>query len=1032
MDYSLIANSGIQLLSKRVEINLNAGFKCRFAESFDDERFQWKLEFAYTLSNQTVVLTSQLREKGYLDNDNKLTTSEAVILANPEVQQFNVADNEEDSLGIFFSKLAANNKFLSHYFNVWLPMPFIEKDETGDYKKGPYNWCKFMIVPRQTNAGILTADVVLAFDTQARYNALDAYKEYPVFMSDGETEKTFGLCGNERQLIDYCTWNNNWVRDYLMEIAYPDAKNFDVLELKDGRHKYEFLATYLMLIKYLSSLDDFFPTVKLMRDRDVNVAGVEMIIDIGNSRTSALLFENNKFAQDFTKVDALRLQNFTHVLLPNGELNRVEETFDMRLAFRKVTLGKNIAGSNQFVWPSIIRLGREANYLIHEATALNLGLETLSTNSSPKRYLWDNKRTENEWRFINIGDENYSLPPVIEGLTCFLNDDGSVNAEGYGIGAHYSRRSLMTLAFIEIIEQAITQINSFQSRERHDLRNTPRRLERVIITCPTAMSRVEREALYSSFTDAVKVINSYHHATNPGSIALQMQVVPGKKPRRYDDDEHKQWYYDEATCSQFVYLYAQFCERYKNRSDLFFKLYGKRRDIDGTECDTLRVGSVDIGAGTTDVMVCQYRYNESNPSQICPNPIYWDSFNIAGDDMLQQLVQNVIIEGDSGILYRHLTEKMGNSHQEAYKTLYHFFGQDNNMMTFKDRIMRRDFNMQVNVPVMYRFLNLLSEGERYLEIGYDEMFGDSKPSDIVCQAFKERFGFELSEVVWTYDHAVLSQHVEKSLDSLIESISTLLYAHDCDIVVLSGRPTMLKPIKDCFLKYFPVSPNRLIVLGKYRIGRWYPFKDENGYMHDTKSIVPVGAMIGYLASMAGGLNEFSLDLSDLSDKLAPTTESFYKMGGIPKEECIITPTINNGRVTINSFPCYIGAKQFDIGIYPLRPFYVLEIDNRRIKERIAKGKTLTPEQLQRMLRDYRDELFKKGPFTFEIEREAYDEDKELITIASVTGSDGEELKTDDFMLQVQSINDPQCYWLDSGEFNLNIATTDLNVFTVQS
>lgn len=83
MDYSLIANSGIQLLSKRVEINLNAGFKCRFAESFDDERFQWKLEFAYTLSNQTVVLTSQLREKGYLDNDNKLTTSEAVILANP-------------------------------------------------------------------------------------------------------------------------------------------------------------------------------------------------------------------------------------------------------------------------------------------------------------------------------------------------------------------------------------------------------------------------------------------------------------------------------------------------------------------------------------------------------------------------------------------------------------------------------------------------------------------------------------------------------------------------------------------------------------------------------------------------------------------------------------------------------------------------------------------------------------------------------------------------------------------------------------
>ena len=87
---------------------------------------------------------------------------------------------------------------------------------------------------------------------------------------------------------------------------------------------------------------------------------------------------------------------------------------------------------------------------------------------------------------------------------------------------------------------------------------------------------------------------------------------------------------------------------------------------------------------------------------------------------------------------------------------------------------------------------------------------------------------------------------------------------------------------------------------------------------------------------------------------------------------------------------------------------------------------LTPEQQQRMLRESREELFKKGPFTFEIEREAYDEDKEQLTIAAVTGNDGEELKADDFVLQVQSINDPQCYWLDSGEFNLNIATTDLN------
>ena len=73
-----------------------------------------------------------------------------------------------------------------------------------------------------------------------------------------------------------------------------------------------------------------------------------------------------------------------------------------------------------------------------------------------------------------------------------------------------------------------------------------------------------------------------------------------------------------------------------------------------------------------------------------------------------------------------------------------------------------------------------------------------------------------------------------------------------------------------------------------------------------------------------------------------------------------------------------------------------------------------------------DGIIRMSPNQISEMAQAYDEDKEQLTIAAVTGNDGEELKADDFVLQVQSINDPQCYWLDSGEFNLNIATTDLN------
>ena len=94
------------------------------------------------------------------------------------------------------------------------------------------------------------------------------------------------------------------------------------------------------------------------------------------------------------------------------------------------------------------------------------------------------------------------------------------------------------------------------------------------------------------------------------------------------------------------------------------------------------------------------------------------------------------------------------------------------------------------------------------------------------------------------------------------------------MVILSGRPTSLAPIRNVFLKYWGGQPDRLVVLNKHRVGRWYPFADEFGYLTNSKSVVPVGAMIGYLASTAGGMNGFSLDLSALAQGVGPTTDYF--------------------------------------------------------------------------------------------------------------------------------------------------------------
>ncbi|MBK7816382.1 MAG: virulence factor SrfB [Sphingobacteriaceae bacterium] len=58
--------------------------------------------------------------------------------------------------------------------------------------------------------------------------------------------------------------------------------------------------------------------------------------------------------------------------------------FDMRLAFREADLGGKfgLENSSQFVYPSMIRLGEEANRLIHKATNMNTGAEKTCTLSS--------------------------------------------------------------------------------------------------------------------------------------------------------------------------------------------------------------------------------------------------------------------------------------------------------------------------------------------------------------------------------------------------------------------------------------------------------------------------------------------------------------------------------------------------------------------------------------------------------------------------------------------------------------------------
>ena len=1033
---NLIANSGIQYLTVPLEIDLNDSFKMFFHEWFDVEDGQLKLEIAHNFSEDEVwVKKRDLALLGYLtdgkvgrfEEDDKFKAYKWEEVRDDLTDEGvkTIVPTETDDGGTDCFQITLNRCRWEKFENRWLPFPFFTLGSSGKSEFAPTNWCRVKLIPDNdnVNGNIKRYNLLLAFDTRTKYEDEsfedEDLMETPVFTSNDGNSKDFALCNNEFSLVDFCSKSRKceWVDEYVLDL-FHNVSSID--ELKIRKPKMSYLAQYIFIIRYIQQLD-VLPTITLYSDENAAFGYVDLLVDMGNSRTCAVLFDNH----DFTKVELLGLQNFSNPL-KNDKLNRQNTSFDMRLAFREADFGGELpVNSEQFIFPSMVRLGIEANELIHKAINLNTGIEKITTFSSPKRYLWDNKPQQKEWEFVTLQGEKGNKNIWITGVSEQLKSDGSLDIDGIGgIANRYSRKALMTFGMLEILAQAKMQINSYEFRHKWGEENKPRHIGRIIITCPTAMSRKEQIALRQCAEDAAIILERFYAGTYKEEIDKRetlknIQVIPSVKNLQ-KTEEHKEWIYDEATCAQFVYLFAEVTKRYRNNCKECFDNYGKiRTDLGDYNKKSLTVGSVDIGAGTTDVMIAAYKYDDAGQCKLTPVPLFWESFYIAGDDLLKKLIRELVIEGQYAAIQRHLIAR-GTSNIAAL--LLGFFAEDNARQSVTDRQIRSEFNLQVSVPVVSHFLELLNEYKvEEMTLTFDDIFSTHRPTDRVLEHFKKRFGFAIEDLQWHYDKKTISKIVESTFDTLVGKISVVLANFGCDIVLLSGRPTSLKPLSDLFLKYYSVSPNRLITLNNYRIGTWYPFQDGKGYFKDAKSIVAVGAMIGNHATTKGHLDGFSLNLSELAEKMLPTTEYFATS---EKGEPFITPEINNASIEVSLLPLQIWTRQLNSKLYPTRPFYMLDFNRDKIEERM-KDKFGLDDDEKRQIKDAVDKelerLKKLSPYKFTVVRENYLEDKETLKIESVEGCNNDDLPVAYFSLQVQSMSESENYWLDSGEFtNLKI------------
>ena len=996
MRISLIANSSIQYHKFKIDLNDDFGQKNKliFREPYEGTIKDFYFDSLIKIENQyfrykELVELDALTEGGLVKKDYNLSVLE--VIKEEQIQQFNNI-----------------NTALNQYKKHWIPLPLFKYNKINKGLIEPTDWARCYIdYDHESKSG----NVTIAIDTTLAKNQED--KKSP-FLSDNPGENIFQLCDDPYYISQfiYHSSERNWLEKYLNKLFFRNEEQ----QIQEPFLKH--IGAYILVIKWLKS-SGYFPEFQICSDT-VNKIPVDLVVDIGNSATCALLIENQKSDEfKFDRIKKLKIQDYTN---PNKEYT---DPFPMNLIFNESNFGdfKGIVyDNNKFVLPSLVRVGFEAKNLIDQsAHRLDLGRELNISNSSPKRYLWDEKPSINEWEF-NPGNTDFLKTVSLKGITDQVKKNGELKGvkDSPSRKAFYSRKSLMKFVFLEIITHAYIQINSYQFRLEHGELTTPRTLKRIVVSCPTAMTQFEQIELRKAAEEACKLLNNYiqFYFDNEDAKLLWFQepeIIPSVNDLKKDIAEYadkKDWNYDEATCSQLVFIYSLINQKLKTNGFAINEYLLKNKE-------SLTVGSIDYGAGTTDVLVSQYsikKDRKTNITEITPNPKFSDSFKLAGDDLINLLIHRLFLKSGSNdsIIQKLATT---NNISDIDNKLNTFFGVNSNSIGFSGRIRRKSFIQRVCIPFAIKCLEHANDND-VISYHISDIIGLTKEETLdseIIKKFEEHFGFEISNLTIDIVPDKVNDIIRQTFSSLIQTISDIFNFYDCDYIVLSGKPASLDCLETLVKSFINNYSDKLINLNKYWLGTWYPFANASGYVNDPKTIVCVGAMISNLTTRNNLLKDFNLNTSLLKTKIVSNADYIVNLDIIKKLELLSPRKSEN--VFHSSLPFEFKSSKYLGENYPSSNLLVLDIDEDNIEEYIRHSNpNISDLDLKSQIDKKANDIRVKSPLAISISRE-FNENKEKIEITNVDNIEGDSVNIKFLKLSYKTMGKSN-YWLDSFEFIL--------------
>jgi hypothetical protein len=738
--------------------------------------------------------------------------------------------------------------------DVWLPIPFLRL-HANRFVEGPTNWARARLVPLAEGEDLNghTHRLVLAFDTTVFPDDpnVDAYLAPRQSDVAGGARFALAWLGHEMGWFTEQTWFTAWVEELFNDHAEDRLK----LSLDDRQERLTALehhAHYLNLLWVIGRRAEV-PKIRILSNTPADVTKpimVDMVLDVGNSRTCGVLIEDHP-------QESVGLK--TRYELELRDLSRPHyvyaEPFESRVEFAEAVFGKvnhscQSGRNDAFTWPTIARVGPEASRL----ASRRRGTEGSTGLSSPKRYLWDCDTYVAGWRFNSAFNKSESEPLATAApFADLIDEQGEAlftlpEEDQFQVFIpHYSRSSLMTFMLSEVLVQALCQMNSPGQRMKLAHANVARQLRSVILTVPPSMPKPERELFSERIHQAIGLVWKALGWHPPEAVIVRNQPCPQAWPPL--PTFTTQW--DEATCAQVVYLYSESVNHFGGRPKEFIEIMSRRREHDSPS--SITIASIDIGGGTTDLVINDYALDDGRGGNvyILPQQRFRDGFKVAGDDIVLEVLQHMVVPVLQKALREHgITDPM--------PLLSRLIGTEAG--SIQRTVLRHQLGLQVMYPLALR---ILKDYEAYNphdptptqsptigEILADREAVQDDVLDYFASGVRGAMNgigpeFDLLGVRLPIDLTRLHQLFlfnKMEICNTIRALGELVYLYNVDVLLLSGRPSRLPGIQALFHALCPLPPDRIVPMQNYNTGTWYPFHRQ-GRIDDPKTTAAVGAML---------------------------------------------------------------------------------------------------------------------------------------------------------------------------------------------